>query len=128
MSIEIEYAIKTDIRNNSVIRDVDVRQHQELRRIVLLVVVSVALLLFSALQYSRISDHRRAIEQLRIERVQERALNRQFRLNLESLRAPDQIETRAAAIGMRPATVSDTLVFERLTDTTPAGGMLAQVR
>jgi hypothetical protein len=67
MSVDIEYAIKTDIRNNPVIRDVDTRQRYELLRIVALVVVSVGLLLFSARQHSRMVEYGRAIEVLKVE-------------------------------------------------------------
>jgi hypothetical protein len=128
MSVDIEYAIKTDIRNNPVIRDVDTRQRHELRRIVALVVVSVGLLLFSARQHSRMVEYGRAIEVLKVERADERAKNRLLRLNLATLRAHDQISKQAGALGMRPAGVADTLVLERTISPRRPGGILAHAR
>ena len=127
-SVDIEYAIKTDIRNNPVIRDVDARHRHELRRIVLLVLVSVGLLLFSARQHSRMVEYGRAIEALKIQRAEERTLNRLLRLNLAALRAHDQIARQAGSLGMRPAGVDDMLVLERAVQPPAPGGILAQAR
>ena len=55
-------------------------------------------------------------------------MNRQLRLNLEALRAHDQIERRATALGMRPAVLADTLVLPRLVDDARSGELLARVR
>ena len=41
MSIDVEYAIKKDIRNNPVIRELDTRQKREFRRMVWLGVLFV---------------------------------------------------------------------------------------
>jgi hypothetical protein len=128
MSVDIEYAIKTDIRNNPVIRDVDTRQRHELGRIVVLVLVSVGLLLFSARQHSRMVEYGRAIEVHRIERATEREKNRLLRLNLATLQAHDQIAPKADALGMRPAGVADTMVLERTVQPATPGGILAQAR
>jgi hypothetical protein len=128
MSVDIEYAIKTDIRNNPVIRDVDTRQRHELRRIVVLVLVSVGLLLFSARQHSRMVEYGRAIEALKVERARERENNRLLRLNLAVLQAQDQIARKADALGLRPAGVADTIVLERAIEPPTPGGILAQAR
>ena len=128
MSLDIEYAIKSDIRNNPVIRDVDTRQRHELGRIVLLVLVSVGLLLFSARQHSRMVEYRKAIEAVRLQRAEERELNRRLRLDLATLQAHDQIARKADALGMRPAGVADTLVLERRVEPSRPGGILAQAR
>jgi hypothetical protein len=128
MSVDIEYAIKTDIRNNPVIRDVDTRHRRELQRIVVLVLVSVGLLLFSARQHSSMVDYGRAIEDLKVLRVEERDANRVLRLNLATLQAHDRIARQAGALGMRPARVADTLVLERSVDTTSPRGILAHAR
>ena len=51
MSIDVEYAIKKDVRNNPIVREVDLAQRQEFRRNVWLGVLVVATLLFSAWQH-----------------------------------------------------------------------------
>jgi cell division protein FtsL len=127
MSIDLEYAIKRDIRNNPVIREVDTRQRHELRRWLLIAGSMVGMLLFSAWQHSRIVETNREIERLRIERAEERETNRQLRLNLATLRAPQQIERRARELGLRPASLAETLVIERTPAPVRASGVVAQV-
>ena len=69
MSIDLEYAIKTDIRNNPVVRETDVRERREFRRIVLLASLSVGLALFSAFQHFETLRYGYSIEQLRQDRA-----------------------------------------------------------
>lgn len=127
MSIDLEYAIKRDIRNNPVIREVDERQRYELRRTILIVALSVVMLLFSAWQHSRIAEINRQIEELRIVRAHDRETNRQLRLNLATLQAPQQIEKRARALGLRPASLAETVVVERTAAPVASSGVVAQV-
>ncbi len=125
MSIDVEFGLKSEIRNNPVVREVDVRQRRALRRIVLLVGLVVGLSLFTVWPDGSLLQTRQRIEQLRLERAQEREENRRLRLNLEVLRSAHQIEPRARELGLRPATLADTIVLERMVDPMPADGVLA---
>lgn len=127
MSIDLEYAIRKDIRNNPVIRELDTRERREIRRTIWLAVLSVALLLFAAWQNQKMVQHGMDVERWRSELAREESMNRQLRLNLETLRAPQQIEKRARALGMVPAPAADTLVIERAPAAAPRGGVVAQV-
>jgi hypothetical protein len=53
MSIDVEYAIKKDIRNNPVVREIDVEQKRDFARTLRLAVAVVGMLLFAALQQFR---------------------------------------------------------------------------
>lgn len=129
MSIDIEYAIKKDIRNNPVIRELDTRQKREFRRIVWLACLVVAMVLFSAWQHFETLNHGMRIERLRTELAAEERVNRKLRLNVETLRSPDQIERRARQeLGLVPPSLHDTLVIERAKSSTPAKGLIAQAR
>ncbi len=68
MSIDLEYAIKSDIRNNPVIRETDGRERREFRRIVLLASLAVGFVLFSAWQHFETLRYGYSIEQLRQDR------------------------------------------------------------
>src|SRR5687768_83606 len=125
MSIDLEYAIKADIRNNTVVREIDVRQRREMWRTVFLVVLTVGTFLLVAWQRTTIQTLGMQIESLKLEQVQEREAYRQLRLNLATLQAPRLIESRARAIGMRPATLDETLVMERPDPAAQADGVLA---
>ena len=95
MSIDLEYAIKTDIRNNPVLRETDVRERREFRRIVLLASLTVGLVLFSAWQHFELLRHGYRLEQMQRQRAEEEEAGRHLRLEIETLRAPKRIEKLA---------------------------------
>jgi cell division protein FtsL len=129
MSIDLEYAIKKDIRNNPVIREIDLRERREFRRIFLLAALSVGLLLFAAWQHFETLRQEMAIEQLRKNQQDEERMNRQLRLNVETLRAPQKLEERARReLGLTAPTVDNTIVIERAVTSAPSPNVLAQVR
>jgi hypothetical protein len=128
MSIDLEYAIKADIRNNPVIREADRRERREFQRIMLLACLAVGLLLFSAWQHFETVRYGYSIEALRKSRAKEEAFNRQLRLNLETLRAPQMIEERARALGLTAPSAAETIIIERMRSSAPPSGVVAQAR
>jgi cell division protein FtsL len=114
MSIDVEYAIKKDVRNNPIVREVDRVQRREFLRTLRIAAGVIAMLLFAAWQHFEIVDTSRQMEELRQERALEVEVNRQLRLELETLRRPQEIERRATGeLHMRPAAPAETLVIER---------------
>jgi cell division protein FtsL len=128
MSGDLEYAIRKDVRNNPVIREHDARQRREFRTIVLLACGAVAVLLVAAWQHFETLQHRMAIEDLKLSRAYEQTTNRRLRLNLETLSTPQQIEQRARALGLVPATADRTLIVERVRAASPSRSIVAQAR
>lgn len=128
MNIDLEYAIKTDIRNNPVVREADSQHGRDLRRTLLLAAVTVAMLLFSVWQRSRVDLAGYRIEPLRAELAREQELNRELRLNLETLRAPQVIEQRAKQLGLYRPSLADTLVIERARERHAAPAIVARAR
>jgi cell division protein FtsL len=128
MSIDLEYAIRTNVRNNPVVREADARHSRDLLRTLALVIVTVAMLLFSVWQRSNLELTGYQIERLRTAREEEMAKNRQLRLNVETLRAPHAIESRAEQLGLRWPTLAETLVIERAHEASPAGSVVARAQ
>lgn len=128
MSIDLEYAIRTDVRNNPVLREADARHGRELKRTLVLGVVTVAMLLFSVWQRSKLEITGYAVERLRAEREDETIKSRQLRLNVESMRAPQQIERRALDLGLRRPSLAETLVIERAHESSPSGALIARAQ
>ena len=129
MSIDPEYAIKTDIRNNPIIREADLRERREFRRIMLLASLAVCLLLFSAWQHFVTFRYGMEIEALREFRAYEESVNRQLRLNVETLRTPPKIEERARReLGLVAPSAADTIVIERTRSSAPPSGVVAKAR
>jgi hypothetical protein len=130
MSIDTEFAIRRDIRNNPVLREVDSRHRGELRRYMLLVALGVVLFLFSAWQRSSVNQHLKEIEELKQSQEDEERLNRRIRLTLATFTAPETIERQAHELGLRPPSLSETMVIERLSAPPPAQatGVVAEAR
>jgi len=129
MSVDTEFAVRRDIRNNPVLREVDSRHRGELHRYMLLVALGVVLFLFSAWQRASVIQNLKDIEELKKAKAQEEIANRHLRLNLEMLSSPQRVEREALELGLRPPLLSETLVIERAPAHAPAtSGVVAQVR
>jgi hypothetical protein len=129
MTIDAEFTLRKDIRNNPVVREHDTQQRREFRRILWLACLTVGLLLFSAWQHFEIVSHGYAIEGLKQDIAREEVVNRRLRLNLEALRTPQQIETRARReLGLAAPTDKDTIVIERTRTSSSGRSMVAMVR
>lgn len=90
-----EYAIKKDIRNNPIVREVDRDRHRDMWRTVTLSVFLVGVLLFWAWQHFELLRHGYRVEQMQRERAAETDVNRHLRLELDTLRSPVRIERLA---------------------------------
>jgi cell division protein FtsL len=129
MSIDVEYAIKKDIRNNPVVREVDVEQKREFFRAVGLAVMIVGMLLFSAWQRFEVMQSGYQIERLDQARDVEESLNRQLRLEVETWRAPQAIEQRAMReLHMVQPSPAETIVVERAPAPAGAKAIVAENR
>ena len=126
---DLEYAIKSDIRNNPVVREADGRERREFRRVVLLSSLAVGLLLFSAWQHFETLRYGYSIEQLRQSLEYEETVNRQLRLNVTTMLSPQKLEERGKReAGLVAPTAADTLIVERTVVSPPSPGVVALVR
>jgi hypothetical protein len=87
-----EYAIKKDVRNNTIVREVDEARQRELWKSVGIAGFLVVVLLFSAWQHFELLRHGYRVEQMQRERATEDDVARHLRLEIETLRAPQRIE------------------------------------
>jgi len=115
MSEPFEYAIKKDVRNNIIVREIDEARQRELWKSVGMAGVLVLVLLFSAWQHFELLQHGYRIEEMQKDRGVEEELTRHLRLEIETLRSPKRIE--ALAIGqlhlVAPAR-DEAIVIERV--------------
>ena len=102
-AIDFEYAIKKDVRNNPIVREVDEARQRQLWQIGRRSAGSSSLvLLFSAWQHFELLRHGYEMQRMQQERAAEEEVNRHLRLEIETLRSPERIEriaTEAAAPG-----------------------------
>jgi cell division protein FtsL len=112
-----EYAIKKDVRNNPIVREVDRERHREMWRSTLIGVFLVLVLLFSAWQHFELLRHGYRLEEMQRERASEEAINRHLRLEIEKLRSPERIERMATRLRMVAPSADDAIVIERVIQT-----------
>ena len=118
--MDFEYAIKKDIRNNPIVREVDRERQREMFRSVAIGVFLVAVLLFSAWQHFELLRHGYRLEVMQQERAAEEEINRQLRLEIETLRAPRRIERIATQqLHLTAPTRDQAVVIERVTSAAP---------
>jgi len=90
-----EYAIKKDVRNNPIVREVDERRVREQWRFLAVGALIVVVLLFSGWQRVELLQHGYRVEQMERQRAEEEAVNRQLKLEIETLKSPKRIERLA---------------------------------
>jgi len=113
-----EYAIKKDVRNNPIVREVDRERHREMWRSTLIGAFLVLVLLFSAWQHFELLRHGYRLEEMQRERANEEAINRHLRLEIETLRSPSRIERMATGrLRMVAPSADDAIVIERVIQT-----------
>jgi cell division protein FtsL len=95
MAESFEYAIRKDVRNNPIVREVDEARQRELWKTVALIVGLVIAALFSAWPHMELMVNGYRIEQLQREKDAEEEMTRQLRLEIETLRSPKRIESLA---------------------------------
>lgn len=119
-AMDFEYAIKKDIRNNPIVREVDEQRHKELWQSVGIGIVLVLVLMFSAWQHFELLRHGYRLEQMQKERAAEEEINRHLRLEIETLRAPARIERLATGrLRMVQPGPEDASVIERVVPAPP---------
>ena len=115
-----EYAIKKDVRNNPIVREIDRERQREMFRSAAIGVFLVSVLLFSAWQHFELLRHGYRLEQMQKERAAEEEINRHLRLETETLRSPARIERLATdRLQMVAPGPGDAAVIERVLPTTP---------
>lgn len=122
-----EYAIRKDVRNNPIIREVDEERHRELWQSVGIGLVLVLVLLFSAWQHFELLRHGYQLEQMQRERASEAVINRHLRLEVETLSAAQRIEKLAMQqLGMVKPGADDAVILERVVaPSTPSAAVVA---
>jgi hypothetical protein len=130
MSLDLEYAIKKDIRNNPIVREIDREQKREFLRMLALGIAIVGMLLFSATQPFKVRSSGYEIERLRQQLVEEQSLNRKLTLELETWLAPELLGSRATReLRMIAPTSGDMVVLELVpAPSTPDRSVIAAAR
>ena len=124
-----EYAIKKDVRNNPIVREVDDARQRELWKSIGIAGFLVLVLLVSAWQHFELLRHGYQIEEMQRERATEVEAGRRLRLEIDSLRSPKRIEALALEqLHLVTPSRDEAIVIERVlpADPPPASSIVAQ--
>ena len=120
MAEAFEYAVKKDVRNNPIVREMDRARQRELWSLVGIAGFVVLVLLFSAWQHFELLRHGYQVEQMQKERAFEEDAARQLRLEIETLRSPKRIEALALQqLHLVAPTRNEAIVIERVLPADP---------
>ena len=95
MAESFEYAIKKDVRNNAIVREVDEARQRDLWKSVGIAAFLVAAFLFSAWQHFELLRHGYQIEEMQRQKAAEDEVGRRLRLEIDTLKSPRRIESLA---------------------------------
>jgi cell division protein FtsL len=125
-----EYAVKKDVRNNPIVREVDEARQRELWKSVGIAGFLVVVLLFSAWQHFELLRHGYQVEEIQRQRAGEEETTRQLRLEIETLRSPQRIEALATQkLHLVAPRQDEAIVIERvLPAEAPAKSVVARAR
>jgi cell division protein FtsL len=118
--IDFEYAIKKDVRNNLIVREVDDERQRQVWRSLGIGGFLVIVILFSAWQHFELLQHGYKIQRMQQQRTAQEEINRHLRLEIETLRSPARIERIATKDLHLVAPGRDqAIVIERVTPSAP---------
>ena len=125
--MDFEYAIRKDVRNNPIVREVDQARLQQLWKTAAISAVLVLVVLFSVWQNFELLRHGYQSQALQAERAEEEAVNRRLRLEAATLKSPARIEREATTrLGLVPPAAGEAIVIERVaTPATPSKSVVA---
>jgi len=112
-AVDFEYAIKKDVRNNPIVREVDEARQRQLWRSFGVGGILVVVLLFSTWQHFELVNHGFKLQQLEQEKANELEISRHLTLEIETLRSLDRIEAVARKRNLGPPRPDQTVILER---------------
>ena len=115
-----DYAIRKDVRNTTIVREVDERRQRQLWTSLAIGAVLVVVVMFDAWQHFELIRQGYAIEAAQKALTEEREVARHLRLEIETLRSPQRLERVATGqLGMVLPKAADTILLERVLPSEP---------
>ena len=115
-----EYAIKKDVRNNPIVREVDAARQRDLWKSVGIAGFLVLVLLVSAWQHFELLRHGYQIEELQRQRTAEEDIARRLHLEIDTLKSPKRIESLATEqLHLVAPSREEAIVIERVVPAEP---------
>jgi cell division protein FtsL len=124
-----EYAIRKDVRNNPIVREVDAERQRQLWKSAGVTGFLVLVLLFSAWQHFELLRHGYQAEAMQRQRATEEETGRRLRLEIETLKSPKRIEALATEqLHLVTPSRDEATVIERVLPTDPPAATVVALR
>ena len=115
-----EYAIKKDVRNNPIVREVDEARQRELWKSGGVAALLVLMVLVTAWQHFELLRHGYKVDEMQREKAQQEEIGRQYRLEIETLRSPKLVESLAIEkLHLVAPASEDVVVIQRVVPADP---------
>ena len=125
----IDYAANRDVRNTTIVREVDRTRQRELWRWVLFSLLLVGTGLFCAWQHFQFLQQGYLVTRTQTLRAAEEETTRQLKLEIETLRAPQRIEKLATErLRMVAPQAGQVIVLERVVPSEPPPSSIVATR
>ena len=118
-AVDFEYAIKKDVRNNPIVREVDEARQRQIWRSFGIGGVLVVVLLFSTWQHFELVNHGYMVQRLEREKAAEIEINRHLTVEIEMLRSPERIEALARKLNLGVPNRTQSVILERAAPSAP---------
>ena len=120
MAEPFEYAVRKDVRNNPIVREVDEERQLEMSKTLGLAALVVVSVMFWTWQHFELLRHGYRLEEQQKERAAEDDVARHLRLEIERLRSPKRVETLARTrLNLVTPSREDAIVIERVVPADP---------
>jgi len=124
-----EYAIKKDVRNNPIVREMDEERQRELWKSVGVAGFLVLVLLLSAWQHFELLRHGYQAEEMQRQRLSEEEAGRRLLLEIETLKSPKRIEMLATQqLHLVTPSREEATVIERVLPADPPAASVVALR
>jgi cell division protein FtsL len=120
MAEPFEYAVRKDVRNNPIVREVDAERQAEMWKTLALAALVVVAVMFWTWQHFELLRHGYRLEELQKQQAAEEDIARHLRLQIQELRSPKRIEGIARGrLNLVTPTREDAIVIERVVPAEP---------
>ena len=120
MAEAFEYAVRKDVRNNPIVREVDAERQRELWKTLAPGVLVLIALMFWTWQHFELLRHGYRLEELQRQRAAEEDITRHLRLEIDTLnRRSGSKRSRRGRLNLVTPTRDDAIVIERVVPAEP---------
>lgn len=120
MAETFEYAVRKDVRNNPIVREVDADRQREMWSTLGIAALLVVTMLFWAWQHFELIRHGYRLEELQRQRAAEEDVARHLRLDIERLSSHKRVEALATSkLHLVAPKREDAIIIERVVPAEP---------